>query len=1027
MKKRIIVFLTLLIMILAVFMQNVFAVPPSNPHIDSGTAAEGGSFFQYYADGVYSDLKTPPHYVVETGEVAYCLEHNLESADGELYHSFDAVSLYSGTTYRGLLAILMNGYPYTNAGLTDQQARYATSNAIRSWLAESAGIGYRFMVPEYDLLRYKSGYYAVWAFYKQLLVYAREGSSAYVQYSVYTNPRTVTLTEQSGELKGAIVVSIQNCNNYTIDESKLPDGVTLSGYTGNNGDILTITAPLSYQGDTVTLDKVFIGNTNRASSSFFWLDASSAGTQSVVVTAVDSFTTAAYASFTFTSEGPAEGYIEIYKTDEATGLPLEGAVFQILDSDNNEVSQLSTNVEGYAISELLEVGFYSVKEVTAPDGYVLNDTAAENVEVTADHSTALNLTNRKQTGTIRITKADAETGDLPRGDAVLNGAVFEIYDSNSNLVEILDCGNNNYAVSGELPLGTYTIKEVTAPSGYTLDNTEYSAVIEYTEQTTATNTIDVNVGNEVIKGSISIQKTVDVLLAEWTANNEEYPLSGIEFNIVHKATGNLIETLVTDNNGFDQSSLLPYGTYTVSETSYLYGYYIAEPQDVFINEDNAAYELTIENQAVKSKVRLVKTDTATGETIQTAGTQFQLRDINNSIVTLDNQSIFTTDDTGTVLLPEPLPFGDYTLHEITPPYGYWLDSNPISFSTGGSKGETLTVAFSDDKILKNISVIKTDENDTIRMLPGAVFNIYSGNVLVDSITTNNDGTALSKELPAGNYIIKEVLAPSGFILDDTEYAVTISDDETIVYTLHIANCPIEVALIKTDSINDSPVEGSDIEIYDSENNPAASGTTDINGQIILSELPAGDYTFKETNAPDGYILSNEIYSFSIDEYGNAAGTTEFTNEPTAVKILKVIYETSEPLSGAGFVVKGNLGLITYSFSQNADGSYHYDKNGEVQEIMVNENGETVIYGLPSGSYWLEENTVPVGYYPCAPAKFIVDDTQNTEAPLEIIIPNSEYVNLGLDRDRWYLPAAIAAIVLLLFAVVVLFIMKKPNK
>ena len=128
MKKRIIVFLTMLVLILAVFMQTVFAVPPSNPHIDSGTAADGGNFFQYYADGVYSDLKTPPHYVVETGEVAYCLEHNLESANGELYHTFDAVSLYSSKTYNGLLAILMNGYPYNNAGLTNQQARYATAN-----------------------------------------------------------------------------------------------------------------------------------------------------------------------------------------------------------------------------------------------------------------------------------------------------------------------------------------------------------------------------------------------------------------------------------------------------------------------------------------------------------------------------------------------------------------------------------------------------------------------------------------------------------------------------------------------------------------------------------------------------------------------------------------------------------------------------------------------------------------------------------------------------------------------------------
>lgn len=130
-RKTIPVFVLVLILI-GISVSPAYATPPSNPHIQSGTAADGGNYFEfdaaYLGESGWRDLKTPPHWVAETGEIAYCLEHMSESPHGERYGKFDPAAIYSERTYLGLLAIIEHSFPYRNAGLTDNQIRYATAN-----------------------------------------------------------------------------------------------------------------------------------------------------------------------------------------------------------------------------------------------------------------------------------------------------------------------------------------------------------------------------------------------------------------------------------------------------------------------------------------------------------------------------------------------------------------------------------------------------------------------------------------------------------------------------------------------------------------------------------------------------------------------------------------------------------------------------------------------------------------------------------------------------------------------------------
>lgn len=168
-------------------------------------------------------------------------------------------------------------------------------------------------------------------------------------------------------------------------------------------------------------------------------------------------------------------------------------------------------------------------------------------------------------------------------------------------------------------------------------------------------------------------------------------------------------------------------------------------------------------------------------------------------------------------------------------------------------------------------------------------------------------------------------------------------------------------------------------------------------------------------------------AFSIDEYGEITGETFMTNFPTALKIIKVKYENNSSLTGAGFKVKNWFGLNTLTFIKNEDGTYCFDKDGDVKEILVDENGKAVVYGLLFGNYWLEESIVPTGYYPAAPAKITISETNDIDMLCEAIIPNSVFVKLGLDRDKYNVPIAIGTTLLALAGLVFFFIRRKSKK
>ena len=204
---------------------------------------------------------------------------------------------------------------------------------------------------------------------------------------------------------------------------------------------------------------------------------------------------------------------------------------------------------------------------------------------------------------------------------------------------------------------------------------------------------------------------------------------------------------------------------------------------------------------------------------------------------------------------------------------------------------------------------------------------------------------------------------------------------------------------------------------------------DAKGNAEFRYLPEGEYKFVE-NTPVGYISEGE-YAFKLTDADSYSKPYIMTveNDPTGLKILKIDAKTGNPLTGAGFRIKmkDGLGFEMLTFIQMEDGSYFFDENGTIMDMMVDVNGEIILYGLPLGDVWIEESIVPDGYFPISAQKAEITKETSFENPLVMEIENSVFVKLGMDSDWWEFPALMLGIALALGGAVTLIVVKRKKK
>ena len=617
------------------------------------------------------------------------------------------------------------------------------------------------------------------------------------------------------------------------------------------------------------------------------------------------------------------GDLEIIKTSEDN--LVEGVTFHLYGT-----SLSGLPVDEYAVTDAKGVARfedvlisgntpYTVEEVDTAVRYVVP--ASQTAPIEWNKVTSRSFTNILKKFNVIVTKSDVETGTA-QGDASLAGAVYGIYKGEELIDTYTTDENGQFTTDYYVCDSDWTVREISPSEGYLLDNTIHKVGAEPQLYTVELNTTANDVTEQVIKGNIAIIKHTD--------NGEtqiETPEAGATFEVFLKSAGNYEaaketerDILTCNENGFAQTKDMPYGIYTVRQTSGWEGRELMADFDVFISADGHTYRYLINNANFASYIKVVKTDAETGNTIPYAGAGFQIYDPNGNLVTMtftypDVTTIdtFYTTAEGELITPQTLEYGKgYSLVEVQAPYGYVLNSEPVYFDVMQENSEEES----------GITVIEV---------------VRSNMAQKGTITVSKSGEVFSSVTEAGG-LYQPVYAVQG--LEGAVYEITAAED---IYTL------------------DGTLRASKGEVAD-------TVTTGADGTATSKDLYLGKYEVKEITAPYGMVLNEEIHAVELVYAGQNVAVTEtatsFYNERQRVEIdliKSLMVDEAYGIGNNGEIFDVTFGLFASEELAAADGTV-IPADGLMEIISLDENGNGKVKAdLPIGSYYVKELSTNSAY------------------------------------------------------------------
>ena len=572
----------------------------------------------------------------------------------------------------------------------------------------------------------------------------------------------------------------------------------------------------------------------------------------------------------------------------------------IYDSNNNKIT-------------------YTISEKNVPLKYVVP--ADQTATLTADATSTKTFKNVLKKFTAQVTKQDSETVSA-QGDGTLAGAVYGIY-RDSELVDTYTTDENGYFKTKEYVCGNYTVQEISPSEGYLLDKTVYSVGAEAENYSIEHNPISMTVTEDVIKGNIAIIKHSDD-----GSTQIETPEVGAEFEVYLKSSGSYEaakdsekDYLVCDENGYAATKKLPYGIYVVHQTKGWESTEYMEDFEVVISENEKEYFYLLNDAVKKSFVKIVKKDAETGNVIPVSGIGFKVWDCANSEyisqkIYYPSEMIldtFYTDESGSLMLPQELAYGDYELHEVQSAEGYVLDKNPVPFTIDGSV-ETVVVEKTNTAQKGRISVQKTGDIFTTVATASSAYTDENCETIVNP-------TTYTPVFASGNL--------SGAVFQ----IIAVEDIVTLDGTIR-ANAGDVVAEI----------------------------TTDENGYAETDLLYLGKYEVREITAPDGYALNAESQFVELTYAGQEIAVrdtvnTSFVNDYQGVEIsLSKVMEKDElfNIGNSDEYTRVRFGLFAAEEIIATDGSV-IPADGLIAEVSLNEDMTAVIAEkIPFGKYYVQE-------------------------------------------------------------------------
>ena len=702
-----------------------------------------------------------------------------------------------------------------------------------------------------------------------------------------------------------------------------------------------------------------------------------------------------------------ESYVKVVKVDSETGkiIPYEGAGFEIYDSNGQKISMtfayptpttidtFYTNSEGYLITpEVLPYGEYSLVEVQAPVGYVLDSTPVS----------------------FSITAENAEE---------------------ENALTVIKVRKENTAQKGRISVqktGDIFTSVTTASSAYTNENGEM--IVNPTTYT------PVFADGDLSDAVFQVIAVEDIVTLDGTIRAYE---------------GDVVSEITTDENGYAETEPLYLGKYEVIEIKAPYGYVLNnKPKDVELTYAGQEFEVrdtvntAFENEYQGVRISLSKVmenDELFGIYGKDYYTSvrfglFAAEDItaaDGSVIPADGLlSEVSLDENMTAKFDVQIPFGRYYVKEISTDEHYVLGGEKylVNFEYMGQDIRTVDIDCGQFvNLLKRGRIEGHKVDDKSEPLENAVFGLFTADCVkfsrdtaIMTAVSDENGCFEFTDVPFGKYIVREIESLRGYILSDKEYAVSISDDGEVI-EITAENKPVTVEISKRDVYGNELV-GAEMVLENADGETVDKWTSDGTNHIV-SKLGAGEYVLKEIAAPDGYVIATDI-KFTVDVYGNV--TVEnvdstavsdngyplivMVDDTTKVRISKQDVTTGEELPGA------TLQII--------------DENGNVVEEWVSTNEPHMIEGklIAGKEYTLKEIIAPEGYEVTNEIKFTVnadgtvtevvmydEHTPDLETPPTVTIDTP---NTGVSTDNGAELYLIAAAVIMAFG---MLICKKNDK
>lgn len=686
-----------------------------------------------------------------------------------------------------------------------------------------------------------------------------------------------------------------------------------------------------------------------------------------------------------------------------------------------------TDASGVALFDDVLIGTgYTLEEVDTPIRYVVPDDQTAAIEW--NKVTGKSFDNVLKKWNLTVTKQDVETGSA-QGDANLAGAKYGIYKSDELVDTYVTDADGKFTTKYYVCGNDWSIRELDSSEGYLITPGGEQIGVDPKNYTAEYNSESMQQYEQVKKGNIAIIKHTDD-----GQTQIETPEEGAEFAVYLKSADSYDNAkdserdyLICDENGFAQTKDLPYGRYTVQQTKGWEGRELLKPFDVFVSENGETYRYLINNANFYSYVKVVKIDSTTGKTIPCPGIGFHIYDPSGNKVemtftypTVTTIDTFYTDGDGMLITPEKLEYGKgYSLVEVSAPYGYVLNSDPVYFditeenSTEENAVTVVIVTKENAPQMGVITVEKTgeylasviDTKDSKRLvyevgsMAGAEYTVtaaedihtldgtprYSKDEVVATLVTKEDGKAVTKPLFLGRYHVVETKAPYGMILNPTvqtvelTYAgqeVEITETSTGFYN---ERQKVEIDLNKVMEQNEVFGVGNNGEItsvnfglFAAEEIVAADGSSipagwvlevvgcNENGYAAFStDLPVGAKTYvKEISTDSHYFLSHKEYPVVFEYAGQDTATVHITvNDGKEIP--------NELIHGAikGYKVNRETGE---AISGALFGLFRVDEISfaEQNALLTTESDEDGIFTfekVPYGSYVVRELRPAAGY------------------------------------------------------------------